>query len=174
LISNASPLITIAKIGLLKELLQIYSLIEISPQVFKEIIENGIKNNKTDALLLNGLYKDNKIKIVFFDKKYSKLSKLLVKKYNIDLGEAETIVLAMQLKNEYILIDESLGRNTAKLLGIKTKGTLRFLLELYQAGIINKIRIKSLVEELLGKNFRLDIEVLAKFWELFESMKKRK
>ena len=135
--------------------------------MFDEVVTKGIKNNKTDAFLLDIFCKKNKIRVFSLDKKHSKISKNLVNRYGLDFGEAESIALAIQLKKNCILMDESLGRNIAKIFDIKPNGTLRFILELYNKNEINEAKVKFSIEELLGKNFRLDTEVLVKFWELY-------
>ncbi len=174
MISNASPLITIAKLGILKELLVLYKNIEITEEVYSETIIKGLEKNKPDAILLNALKQEGKIKIISLDKKHTNISKKIEKNYKIDKGESETIALALQLKQNSLIMDESLGRKVSKLFEIKPKGSLRIILELYESKIIDEVKLKTLVNILIGSQFRLDSEIIGRFWELFEKLKKKK
>ncbi len=173
MISNASPLIVIAKIELLKEFIELYELIEITPQVYEETITKGLEAKKQDVQLLNSLFQESKIKIVKLNQEHGKLAKTLLENYNLDKGEAETIALVLQLNKKEVLMDEALGRKVAKFYKIKPKGTLRVLLELYEKRIIDEKKLKIKVSEIIGDQFRLDAEVLNKFWELFEKIKRK-
>ena len=174
MISNASPLIVLAKVELIQKIVKMYKTIVVSSKVAEEIIIEGLRMNRQDAVLLNALKKEGKIQVTSLDKKHEGLSERIIKEYNLDQGEAETISLAMQLKNKEVLMDELLGRNVAKLFGLRAKGTLRVVLDLYKENQMNEKEVRTKVEEIIGKQFRLDAEILAKFWEMFEMIKIRK
>lgn len=46
----------------------------------------------------------------------------------LDIGEMDVILLAREVKADWVLIDEKLARRVAKGLGLKVKGTLGLLL----------------------------------------------
>lgn len=72
----------------------------------------------------------------------------------IDLGEAEAISLAIELKADYLLIDELLGRSIASELGLKITGILGVLSLAKRDGHIDLIR--PYVERLISEaGFRL-------------------
>lgn len=173
MISNASPIIILTKIDLIEETLKFYGQIEISQHVYQEAILNGIKIRKQDAIILNALLKAGKIKIIELNKNNKKISEKIINNYSLDKGEAETIALAIQLNKKEVLMDEFIGRKITKLFNIKPKGTLRVLLELYNKNYIEEKKLKEKVEEIIGKQFRLDAEVMNKFWELFRNMKEK-
>jgi len=90
-------------------------------------------------------------------------------KYFLDLdsGEAEAIVLAVELKADLIVIDEKLGRFHAKHADLKVTGTIGILLKAKTAGLIDEL--KPLLNELLEKDVwiseKLKHEILAKAGE---------
>ena len=53
---------------------------------------------------------------------------------DLDNGEAAAIALAMQVKAEWILLDEKEGRKIAKTLGLKVAGILGILLRAQHEG----------------------------------------
>ena len=173
MISNSSPLIILAKLDLLKELKKLYPSIQITKTIFEECIEEGLAKEKKDAFLLNALYQGGVIKVIDLNKKQSELAERIAKDYHLDQGESEVLAFAVSIRAKTILMDEALGRSAALLLGIKPSGTLRVLLDYYKRNLISEQILKNKVEELIGVNFRLDAEVLARFWKLFEMMKKR-
>ncbi|GCA95762.1 DUF3368 domain-containing protein [Microcystis aeruginosa 11-30S32] len=74
--------------------------------------------------------------------------------YNLDLGEAEAIALAWELKADELLIDERLGRREAVRLGLSITGILGVLLIAKNRGLVSKV--KPIMESLISQaNFRI-------------------
>jgi len=70
----------------------------------------------------------------------------------LDLGEAETILLAKEINADFVIIDENLGYKIAKNAGLNVIRTLSILLKAKQKGIIKEI--KPLLDEMISKGSR--------------------
>jgi uncharacterized protein len=66
----------------------------------------------------------------------------------LDLGEAESIVLALENKADYLLIDEYKGRKIANEYGVKIVGKAKYM------GLIPSV--KSKIDDLIVVGFRLN------------------
>jgi predicted nucleic acid-binding protein len=58
----------------------------------------------------------------------------------IDLGEAEAICLALELRADRLLIDEKLGRRVATREGLAVIGVVGLLITAKQRGLINSVK----------------------------------
>ncbi len=76
----------------------------------------------------------------------------------LDLGEAETIVLARELNAELVLMDEKKGRRKLAQLGIPKIGTVGILLKAKQVGLLSAI--KPDLERLRQDGFSLSQSVI--------------
>jgi predicted nucleic acid-binding protein len=80
---------------------------------------------------------------------------------DLDLGEAEAIVLANELHADWILMDETRGRNIAKLHGLHIVGLLGILLLAKEKGFVSVI--KPLLDDLINKaKFRVSEDLYQK------------
>ncbi|NEP60464.1 MAG: DUF3368 domain-containing protein [Symploca sp. SIO2G7] len=76
----------------------------------------------------------------------------------LDPGEANAIVLALELKAGQLLIDERLGRIEAKRQGLRITGVLGVLLAAKRQGLIPLIR--PILDRLLSEaNFRISSQL---------------
>ena len=152
IVSNSSPLIFLAKIGKL-DFLKGYSLL-VPEQVIDEVI--GRNKEKDSSVLIEGWLQKNKVTI----KKTELLRSLPA---GLGDGEKAAISLAMTEGVNAILIDERKARRTAKLLGLKPKGTIGVIYEQYLRGYIKRQECKYLVFELIKNGYRIKEELLAEF-----------
>jgi|SRR5690606_6288377 len=138
IISNTTPIISFLKINKLLILKELYQKIIIPKEVFNEIEAGKEKEYYTD------LSKIDWIQIEKIENKKS-LSYFL----DLDKGEAEAIVLAVEQEADLIILDENLGRFYAKHAGLKVTGTIGILLKAKQMNLIPEI--KPLLFELKAK-----------------------
>jgi predicted nucleic acid-binding protein len=67
----------------------------------------------------------------------------------LDLGEAEALALALELKADQVLIDENQGRRVAARLNLKFTGILGILIEAKSQGLISLV--KPLLDSLINQ-----------------------
>ena len=67
--------------------------------------------------------------------------------------ETEVIMLALELSDATVILDDALARKTAEFLGIRMTGTLGLLLDAKRAEIIDKLT--PFIDQLQALNFRL-------------------
>lgn len=79
---------------------------------------------------------------------------------DLDIGEAQAIVLALQLDADRILLDEREGRKIAIRLGLRVTGVLGILLRAWRAGELSSLSetINQLYEQ---AGFRIAPDLLA-------------
>ena len=82
--------------------------------------------------------------------------KLLVS--DLDRGEDETIVLAQELKADWVLMDEKRGRRKLSELGFRKVGTAGLLLMANQGGLLATIRPD--LEQLRQRGFSLSLDII--------------
>ena len=172
MIINASPLIILAKINKLEILKKIYESVEIASSVYQEVVVKGLEINSIDAHIVKERIESKNIKVLALSSEFIEKAKKIESVYGIDIGEAETIALALQLNKKEAIIDEISARDAAKAFGIKPIGTLRVLLIAYKNNLISKIDIKKLLNEMENSKYRFSPKVLIEFWDLLEKIKK--
>lgn len=142
IVSDTSPITNLLKIGRVNLLQQIFKEIIIPEGVYEELIR--IPSNKKQIE-----------KISWIKKQKPKDEKLLNELLKIlDRGESESIALALELKAEYLLIDERKGRKIANKYGITITGILGVLRRAKLKGYIEKV--KPLLDQLIKESgFRI-------------------
>jgi len=127
-VSNTTPLLSLLKIGKPEILRELYGRVLIPPAVFREIEAGRDKSYYID------LGRIGWIEIVPV-KSASDRSYL----FDLDDGEAETIILAREQAADVAIIDEKLGRRYAAQLGIPVTGTIGVLLKAKERGLISEV-----------------------------------
>jgi uncharacterized protein len=78
----------------------------------------------------------------------------------VNIGEAEAIALAVEVGASRLLIDERLGRQAAKDLGIEITGILGILLFAKRQNLIEAV--KPIMDDLISQaNFRISSQLYA-------------
>ena len=160
-VSNAGPLIHLAKIGRLNLLKNIFNEIIIPETVKVEVIDKGKEKGKPDAFLIDAV---NWIRIVDDPSNADQLAE----KVGIHRGEACAILLAKSL-NVPVLLDDSDARKFALGLGLEVVGSVGIIIRAVKLGLISKEEgLKDL--EKLANVMWLSIDVYEKARKVIEGL----
>lgn len=143
-VSDATPLIALAKIELLGNLSELFGEILLPKAVYDEVVNAGKGRSGTHEIAEADWIVVREVE----DK--SKVDYLLTQ---LDIGEAEAIILAQEVQAGLVLVDERKARAVAQRLGLEVVGTAGLLLLLKEQGTITEVR--PLLDKLRALNFRL-------------------
>lgn len=127
-ISNASPLIALGKLGQLGLLLKLYKEILIPHEVYHEVVINGYRLGASEAHDVDFLVQQSLVRIV----EVTLPKPLPAWAQAIDAGEMEVILLALQDNPDWVIIDNAHARRAARQLGLPLKGTVGILLDAFR------------------------------------------
>jgi predicted nucleic acid-binding protein len=131
-VSNTSPVLNLAIIGQLSLLREQFGQVWIPRRVLEELrVEEDLPGNLAvrEALAAGWL------SVSEVDDRT--LTRLLQR--DLDAGEAEAIVLALEMEAERVLLDEREGRRIAKSLQLKVTGVLGILLRARREGKLSSL-----------------------------------
>jgi len=161
-VSDASPLIWLAKAGKINLLKELFEEIIIPTEVYEEAVEEGLKHGFSDAITINECIQQGWIKLSKLTPKDRNLiQRISQHAFEIHPGEAQAIVLAKEM-GVLLLMDESAGRALAEAWGVKVKGTVYVVMSALRVGLINQTEAKNAVLTMVNKGFRLEPNLLAK------------
>jgi len=154
IISNASPIIYLSKIGQLKLLKNIFKFVIIPYEVYEETVVKGKEKGFQDALFIENAIREGWLKI-----KKIKIKKELIKfAPELELGEIAVMELAKKLKPKMLLIDDATARTIAESFGFNVKGTIYVILKAFKQRLINRKEAFTLISKLATAGFRISQE----------------
>lgn len=139
-VCNTSPIMNLAVVGQLNLLEQLYDRIFIPVAVSQELSAIDLEQHGT--LVIQSL---SWIEMRTVSNRTLVDSLLL----ELDVGEAETIVLAMEMKADLLLLDERRGRKVASRFGLRFIGLLGMLVEAKHKGLI--VEVKPILNNVIAK-----------------------
>lgn len=148
IVSDTSPITNLAAIGQLDLLRQLYSRVIIPEAVYNEMVDiNKIVPGAVEVQTLSWIQTQTVIN--------SLLTEIQENNESIHLGEAEAIILSLEMKADLLLMDERRGRIVATNYGINITGLLGVLIQAKKQGLIPAI--KPLIDQLITQaNFRVN------------------
>lgn len=147
-VSDATPLIALAKIGQLSWLPDLFGEVLVPGAVYSEIVVAGAGRSGAAEIQSATWLRTEAV----VDR--TRVNYLLTQ---LDIGEAESIVLAQEKQADWLLIDENKARAIAQRLGLRMIGTVGLLLLAKQQGKISMIR--PLLDALRSQQFHLSQKV---------------
>jgi predicted nucleic acid-binding protein len=146
IVSDTSSISNLLQIGLIDILHVLYGEITITPAVRRELYHLPDQEKQIEQI--------DWIKV----KTPQDQGMIVQLLEEIDLGEAESIVLAMEEQAQYLIIDEYKGRMIADSYGIKIVGILGVLIQAKKKEAISAV--KPHIDQLIEIGFRLDKKLI--------------
>lgn len=147
-VSNAGPLITLAKIKRFSLLKELFGCIVVPQAVFDEVVHHGAgepgaqETNDADWIETRPAKDDFAVSVLRED---------------VGAGESEAIVLAQELGADLLLLDDALARRKAERVGLTVIGTLGVLLLAKHGGLL--AAVDPVLDELRQTDFRASARV---------------
>lgn len=146
-VTNAGPLMALAKLGLLHLLGRLYGKVEMATAVYNEVVLRGMEQGFSDSL---------QVKLAV-QQKY--LVVKAVKKQSADIvalplheGEKETLSLSLEHKADLVLLDDMLARSEAQALGFSVKGTLGVIAKGYRRELLSLDEVRIIFDSIIERN----------------------
>ena len=150
-VSNASPLIALAKINHFALLRQLFQNIVVPEAVWEEVVVRGAGKPAAEAVLSahqEGWLHQQLVKDALA---------VAVLRATLGPGESASIVLAREINASWILLDDDLARAQATRLQLAVKGTAGILLAAHQAGLL--VDLRAALDDLRRRGFWLSDHV---------------
>lgn len=146
IVADTTPLLYLARLGLLGVLQQLYETVILPTEVWRELVEY-----RPDAPGVEALRGATWLRV----DASADTSPLLVElREELDDGESAAIALALHLGAELILIDERDGRREAEERGLVVRGTVGLLINARERALIPALR--PVLDALVQAGFRID------------------
>ena len=145
-IVNATPLIALALLDRLDLLPQLFEEIIVPQAVYEEVVVSGAGKPGAGALAAAEWLR------VIAPEETATIEPLLL---GLDAGEMEVLLLARQLKPDWVIIDERLARSVAFAMDMQVKGTLGILLAAVFAGFLPKEAALADLQKLVRQGIRI-------------------
>jgi predicted nucleic acid-binding protein len=126
-ISDTSPIISLAVIDQLSLLLEFFGNVYIPQAVWEELLADPEQKNFSS---IKDFFADN----VRYVSHFNELRLIM------DAGESEAIQLYRECEADFLLIDDKRAREIAESLGVKCIGTLALLIKAKRMGKTNSLR----------------------------------
>ena len=147
-VSNSSPLIALGRIQHLDILPSLFTAIIVPTAVYREVVVHGVSQPGASALAKAEWMTVQPVRNTEY------VAYLLS---TLDQGEAEAILLAQELRANWLLLDEIKARTVARRLSLRVIGVAGVLVLAKQQGLIPAV--KPLLDSLLLHNFRISQQV---------------
>lgn len=151
IVSNATPLIYLAKARRLDLLRTIFKEVYIPEEVKVEVVDRGKKLGEEDAYVVERAINDGWLKVL-------KAEPMEVP-IKLQPGEVAVLSLAKKLGLREVLVDEASARAAARLLDLTPRGTVYVLLKALETREIDLNRFLEALSQMIRQGFRLKEEV---------------
>jgi len=158
-VSNATPLIYLARLGKLHLLRDMFTQVQIPPEVKIETVERGKTKGYSDAYVIEQALNDGWLISSPLTTENTKKSEALAQMTGIDIGEAQAIILTKQKNEKVVLIDQTNAREVTRHLGLSPRGTIFIILTAIKRKLITKDTAKQMLATLIEINFYISANI---------------
>lgn len=166
IVSDSSPLIFIAKLGILPTACKKYGTICIPEEVFNEVVVEGRKFRAQEIVEIEKAITEKRIRVIPVEH----ISKQDMP--GLHIGEQNAIALCKQKKISSLLVDDREAVLVCRLLGITAIRTTRVLLELMKDKIIKREKYEKLLRKLSEEGYFMTAEVYGELLKAGEKIQK--
>ncbi len=142
-VKDAMVLINLAKTTTLEKSCDYFENVFIAEEVFKEAVILGKQKGMADAILIENLVKQNKIKV---KKVKNRNSIKLSNELNIYGGEAESLIIYKEENADFLISDDDNLRKKKYLVNANIIGSLAVLLKLRKTKKIGKEKFLTAIQ----------------------------
>lgn len=162
-VSDASPLILLSRVGRLNLLKELYTEVVIPLQVRDEVM----KHDDQASFQIIAEIEKGWIKLV--EAEISLEINNIGEKLGLHKGEMFALSIAVNQNFREFLADDKLARIAARILGLRAIGCIGIVMKAYETNVITKTDAIDLIQKLVKAGLWISPEVLA---EVFSSIKR--
>ncbi len=155
-LSNAGPLIVLAKLNRLELLADLYGQVQIPRAVYTEVVTQGLARGAPDALTIRLFWQQQNWPVIEVPPKILDAYQSPV---ILHPGEHAVLALAQTLSATLVLLDDEVARTEGRRLNLHLRGTLGVLAQAYRQEYLSLAQIELLLQEI---SLRPDIWISAK------------
>ena len=147
-VSNAGPLLVLAKLNALYLLKLLYGRVHVPSSVYSEVVVQGMRQGYEDARTLQIFLEQ----VQWFTEDVDEANiPATLRTATLDRGERDALVLAASLRTT-VLMDETAGRKVARELGVPVRGSLGILIEAFRKNIITADQLRIYFAEIARRH----------------------
>ena len=155
IVSNATPLIYLAKSNKLSLLHAIANQVLIPEAVFQEVVIEGKRLGEKDSYRVEKAISKGWLKV-------KKVNNRISFEFPLHAGEIEVISLAREMEIKTVIIDDAKARSAAELARLIAVGTLGIILLAIKNNIMNFDEFLSTLEDIIESGFYIKDDVYIK------------
>lgn len=150
-VSNATPLIYLAKVGKIDFLKKVFGEVFIPEEVKIEAVDRGKLLGERDAYVIEKAIGEGWLKVL--------TTEIVEVPIKLEKGEVAVLSLAKKLGLREVLLDEVSAREAARLLDLTPRGTVFVLLKALEKKEMDLNGFLEVLNQLIRHGFRLKEEV---------------
>jgi len=156
IVSDATPLLHLARAGLLDLLPRLYTRVVVPPSVWEEVRVHGEPRPESHSLEEAS---ERWIEVRPLSAKERRKSEAFRRAAPVGRGEADALALAEALKAA-VLMDDRVAVDLARMRRVETHWTTSVVLEAHRRGILDRTAARRAVEDLVGSGLWIRQDVL--------------